>query len=381
MIPKECKRLAEVDFPIAVVSKHAAREKSIRHGHPSTLHLWWARRPLAACRAMLLGLLLPDPCDPLCPEDFRYEARRLLPQVGCGDGETDEKLRHGLLKFIGDFANWDLSAKQSYLEVARELVKAAHDAEPPLVVDPFAGGGSIPLEALRLSCEAFASDLNPVACLILKVLLEDIPRRGSQLAADLRRVGAEIRRQAEKELAEFYPTEPNGATPIAYLWARTVQCEAPNCGAEIPLVRSFWLCKKANRKRALKPRVERPRDEPPRVVFEVFEPKAEQDVPAGTVTRARATCLCCGTVLPPERVRAARCAARWGRCRLRCAGPAHGWGAAARGGDAPVRRAGAALSTAHRARLRRGAPRAGACCEDARRMGTRWQAGPLPGAG
>jgi putative DNA methylase len=228
MIPKECKRLAEVDFPIAVVSKHAAREKSIRHGHPSTLHLWWARRPLAACRAMLLGLLLPDPCDPLCPEDFRYEARRLLPQVGCGDGETDEKLRHGLLKFIGDFANWDLSAKQSYLEVARELVKAAHDTEPPLVVDPFAGGGSIPLEALRLSCEAFASDLNPVACLILKVLLEDIPRHGSQLAADLRRVGAEIRRQAEKELVEFYPTEPNGATPIAYLWARTVQCEAPN---------------------------------------------------------------------------------------------------------------------------------------------------------
>jgi adenine-specific DNA methylase len=303
MIPKDCKRLAEVDFPIAVVSKHAAREKSIRHGHPSTLHLWWARRPLAACRAMLLGLLLPDPCDPLCPEDFRHKARRLLPQVGCGDGETDEKLRHGLLKFIGDFANWDLSAKQSYLEVARGLVRAAYDAEPPLVVDPFAGGGSIPLEALRLGCEAFASDLNPVACLILKVMLEDIPRHGPQLAAELRRVGAEIKRQAEKELAELYPTDPDGATPIAYLWARTVQCEAPNCGVEIPLVRSFWLCKKANRRRALKPRVERPRDEPPRVAFEVFEPKAEQDVPAGTVTRARAICLCCGTVLPPERVR------------------------------------------------------------------------------
>jgi adenine-specific DNA methylase len=312
MIPKDCKRLAEVDFPIAVVSKHAAREKSIRHGHPSTLHLWWARRPLAACRAMLLGLLLPDPCDPLCPEDFRDKARRLLPQVGCGDGETDEKLRHGLLKFIGDFANWDLSAKQSYLEVARGLVRAAHDAEPPLVVDPFAGGGSIPLEALRLGCEAFASDLNPVACLILKVLLEDIPRHGSQLAADLRRVGAEIKRQAEKELAELYPSDPDGATPIAYLWARTVQCEAPNCGAEIPLVRSFWLCKKANRRRALKPRVERPRGETPRVEFEVFEPKAEQDVPAGTVTRARATCLCCGTVLPPERVRAQLAAQRGG---------------------------------------------------------------------
>jgi adenine-specific DNA methylase len=303
VIPKDCKRLAEVDFPIAVVSKHAAREKSIRHGHPSTLHLWWARRPLAACRAMLLGLLLPDPCDPLCPEDFRHKVRRLLPQVGCGDGETDEKLRHGLLKFIGDFANWDASAKQSYLEVARGLVSAAHDAEPPLVVDPFAGGGSIPLEAPRLGCEAFASDLNPVACLILKVMLEDIPRHGPQLAADLRRAGAEVKRQAEQTLAELYPTDPDGATPIAYLWARTVQCEAPNCGAEIPLVRSFWLCKKANRRRALKPRVERSRGELPRVEFEVFDPKTEQEVPAGAVMHARATCLCCGTVLPPERVR------------------------------------------------------------------------------
>jgi putative DNA methylase len=80
VIPKECKRLAEVDFPIAVVSKHAAREKSIRHGHPSTLHLWWARRPLAACRAMLLGLLLPDPCDENCPNDFKQKARQLLPK-------------------------------------------------------------------------------------------------------------------------------------------------------------------------------------------------------------------------------------------------------------------------------------------------------------
>ena len=137
-------------------------------------------------------------------------------------------------KFIGDFANWDLSAKQSYLEVARGLVRAAHDAEPPLVVDPFAGGGSIPLEALRLGCEAFASDLNPVACLILKVMLEDIPRHGPQLAADLRRVGAEIKQQAEKELTELYPPDPDGATPIAYLWARTVRCEAPNCGAGNP---------------------------------------------------------------------------------------------------------------------------------------------------
>ena len=171
-------------------------------------------------------------------------------------------------------------------------------------MDPFAGGGSIPLEALRLGCEAFASDLNPVACLILKVMLEDIPRRGPELAEELRKVGGKIKQQAERELADLYPKDPDGATPIAYLWARTVRCEAPNCGAEIPLMRSFWLCKKAKRKRALRYSIERPDGAPPRVVFEVFEPKAEKDVRASTVTRAKATCLCCGSVLPPERVRA-----------------------------------------------------------------------------
>lgn len=312
MIPKECKRLAEVDFPVAEVSRHAAREKSIRHGHPSTLHLWWARRPLASCRAVLLALLWPDPADPNCPETFKAKARELLPTVQGRPGPTDEDLRKALLKFIADFANWDLAAHPRYLEVARDLVRAAYPEEPPLVVDPFAGGGSIPLEALRVGCEAFASDLNPVACLILKVMLEDIPRHGPQLAEELRRVGAEIKKRAEQELADLYPKDPDGATPIAYLWARTVRCEAPNCGAEIPLVRSFWLAKKANRKRALRYRVERGDDGLPRVAFEVFEPKSEREVPAGTVSRARATCLCCGAVLPPERVRAQLAAQRGG---------------------------------------------------------------------
>ena len=204
MIPKDCKRLAEVDFPIAEVSRHAAREKSIRHGHPSTLHLWWARRPLASTRSVLLALLWPDPCDQLCPVEFKEQARKLLPQVGgCHPGSTDEDLRKALLKFIADFSNLDNAAQRTYLEVSRALVKAAHGEEPPLIVDPFAGGGSIPLEALRLGCEAFASDLNPVACLILKVMLEDIPRHGPKLAEELRRVGAEIKQQAEKELADL----------------------------------------------------------------------------------------------------------------------------------------------------------------------------------
>ena len=312
MIPRDCKRLAEVDFPIAEVSKHAAREKSIRHGHPSTLHLWWARRPLASSRAVLLALLLPDPCDQHCPEAFKKEARARLPAAGCGDGKTNEDLQRGLLKFIADFANWDVAGHPTYLEVGRALVRAAHGEEPPLVVDPFAGGGSIPLEALRLGCEAFASDLNPVACLILKVMLEDIPRHGPRLADELRKVGGDIKRQAERELADLYPADPDGATPIAYLWARTVRCEAPNCGAEIPLMRSFWLCKKPKRKRALQVRVARPETGPPRVVFEVFEPQTDREVRDGTVARARATCLCCGAVLPPERVRTQLAAHRGG---------------------------------------------------------------------
>jgi len=161
MIPKDSKRLAEVDFPIAVVSKHSAREKSIRHGHPSTLHLWWARRPLAACRAMLMALLLPDPCDPLCPAEFKTRAKELLlhmpgwntPRLN-EQVKSDEGLRKAVLTFIGDFADWDNSANNHFLAVARALVKAAHPDETPLVVDPFAGGGSIPLEALRIGCDS-----------------------------------------------------------------------------------------------------------------------------------------------------------------------------------------------------------------------------------
>jgi hypothetical protein len=262
---------------------------------------------------MLLALLIPDPADPECPEEFRERARVILraplPQPR---GKGDADLRQALLRFIADFANWDAAGETIYLEAGRALVRAAHGDEPPLVVDPFAGGGSIPLEALRLGCEAFASDLNPVACLILKVLLEDIPRHGPALAEELRRAGAEIKAAAEKELAEFYPADLDGARPIAYLWARTVRCESSGCGAEIPLVRSFWLSKKASRRRALRYRVERPKGHQPEVVFEVFEPRTDAEVPRGTVSRAKGACPACRIVLSPERVRAQLTAQRGG---------------------------------------------------------------------
>jgi hypothetical protein len=142
--------------------------------------------------------------------------------------------------------------------------------------------------------------------MILKVMLEDIPRHGPKLAEELRRVGAEIKKQAEKELAELYPKDSDGATPIAYLWARTVRCESPDCGAEIPLMRSFWLCKKTSRKRALRFQAKRQRERGkiPEVEFEIFEPKNEREVQNGTVTRAKASCPGCNMVLGPERVRA-----------------------------------------------------------------------------
>ena len=201
-------------------------------------------------------------------------------------------------------------------------MKAAHPEETPLVVDPFAGGGSIPLEALRLGCDAFASDLNPVACLINKVLLEDIPRHGPELAEELRRVGAEVKKAAERELAEFYPRDPDGARPIAYLWARTVRCEAPNCGAEIPLVRSFWLCKKAERRRALRTKVVRPpKGDPARRVRDLHADDREGSRVAARSAGPRrpasaATPCCppsgCGLNSPPSAVGLTWCSTRRG---------------------------------------------------------------------
>ncbi|MGA7938128.1 MAG: DNA-processing protein DprA, partial [Kovacikia sp.] len=263
--PAYPKRLIEVDLPIKRISAHARREKSIRHGHISTLHIWWARRPLAACRAVICAALWPDPVDGLCPPEFREQAAQLINQFA-QKAVTDKDLaahcssenwakwqvlakpehqldpakpnhlnvlRNALLDFIADFANWDNSTQPDYLETSRALTQSAHEAlggvpgTRPLVVDPFAGGGSIPLEALRVGADAFASDLNPVAVLLNKVVLEYIPKYGQRLADEVRKWGQWVKEEAEKELAEFYPKDPDGSTPIAYLWARTIVCEGP----------------------------------------------------------------------------------------------------------------------------------------------------------
>lgn len=326
-VQEYCKRLIEVDFPIKRVSAHAGSEKSIRHGHISTLHIWWARRPLAACRAVLCASLWPDPSDPLCPETFRSVAQEEMLSWATkyiyllGEESFDQFihvkhnlkllddggiLRRCLLDFIADFANWDNSTKPEYLETSRKLTQVAHESlggifgTRPLVVDPFAGGGSIPLEALRVGADTFASDLNPVAVLLNKVVLEYIPRYGQELADAVREWGDWIKKEAEKELAEFYPKDPDGATPIAYLWARTIKCEGPGCGTEVPLMRSLWLAKKHNRSIGLR-MVPNPKAK--KVDFEILKNIKAREVGEGTVKRGSATCPCCGYTTPVASVR------------------------------------------------------------------------------
>lgn len=331
------KRLIEVDLPIKRISAHARREKSIRHGHISTLHIWWARRPLAACRAVICASLWPDPADPHCPKAFREAALRQMISFAkatqsnkelaeiCDslswkrfrlltDGKLIdlnrpkdlEKLRGYLLDFIADFAAWEASTNHYFLDTARALTQASHEAlggekgTRPLVVDPFAGGGAIPLEALRVGADAFASDLNPVAVLLNKVVLEYIPKYGQKLADEVRKWGQWVKEQAEKELAEFYPDDANGSAPIAYLWARTIKCEGPGCGAEVPLMRSLWLAKKGSRSVAIKI-IPNPRQK--RVDFKIINEVKAKDVGEGTVRRGSATCPCCGYTTPVASVR------------------------------------------------------------------------------
>jgi adenine-specific DNA methylase len=285
------KRLIEVDLPIKAISTHARREKSVRRGHISTLHIWWARRPLAACRAVVLAALLPDPVDEACPVGFRTKAAEAL-RFRYGGRNLDDplELRRTLLDFVAEFADWDRSTDPEYLACSRTLV-AAQSEERPLVVDSFGGGGAIPFEALRVGADAWAIDYNPVAALLLKTVLEDIPRYADQLPDLLKAWAPKVKKRVEADVGGFYPAEPDGAVPIAYLWARTVTCEGPACGAELPLLRQLWLAKKGRRKFALVPKV----DQEERLIqFDVAE--NPERVEAGIVRGGSAVCPVCGFV-------------------------------------------------------------------------------------
>lgn len=246
------KKLIEVSLPLEKINAEASREKSIRHGHPSTLHLYWARRPLAAARAVLFAQLVDDPSAH--PEKF--------PTIEEQDAERDR-----LHKLIEELVVWENSNDEKLLEQARQEIRNSNNGELPAVLDPFAGGGAIPLEAQRLGLEAHASDLNPLAVLINKALIELPPKfkdmppvfpgaaetrtewKGAEgLAEDVRLYGQWMRDEAEKRIGHLYPKvkAPGGTehTVIAWIWARTVRNPNPANPIEVPLVRSWWLSKK-----------------------------------------------------------------------------------------------------------------------------------------
>jgi len=300
------KRLIEVDLPIKKISEHARRDQNVKKGHLHAMHVWWATRPLAACRAVILASILPDPVDPDCPDEFKKKAIEVIKQIRGGKLEEPLVLRKALLDFIADFSAWENSNHPVYLNIARELVSAAHIAlgeEPgtrPLVLDPFGGIGSIPFEALRVGADAFAGDLNPVACLLLKTALEYLPTYSTRLADAVQKWGNWVREKAEEELKEFYLREPDGSIPLAYIWARTIRCEGPGCGAEVPLVGLLWLSRKPKNLVALRYRGNR---KTRKVEFEIFKPEKESDLQPPIVRRFSATCPVCGYTTSYKRVR------------------------------------------------------------------------------
>jgi adenine-specific DNA methylase len=313
------RRFIEETFPVKEVSAISAKEKYIRHGHISTLHIWWARRPLAASRATAYAALIPPPDD-----ITEWQRQR---------------------DFIVELSKWENSLNQPLLDKARGDILLAHAerlskerGEPvtvedieagraprPRVLDPFAGGGAIPLEALRLGCETYASDYNPVATLILKATLEYPQKYGqpaereetsdlfgglvtekrtvNPLLEAVKKWGDWVLKEAREELARFYASDTDGSVPVGYIWARTIPCQNPGCGADIPLMRQLWLAKKPKKKVALYPEVEGGQ-----VTFRIvgdgydlwpqgFDPKA------GTVARAVATCPVCGAVVAAQTTR------------------------------------------------------------------------------
>lgn len=429
----KAKKLIEVALPIKEISAESVRDKSIRHGHISTLHLWWARRPLPVCRAIVFASLVPDPLDPLCPQSFRdavelilgprmdgmlpidvYMPYKDIPYTSIVD-PMEDNLRNRLMMFIGKFSDkcqqnmlagkstppkeqlsdgslikWENKNNKKILRMARELIYVAYHAERepelgyeslhhrfdasfdaiaeaedalygvvdrhletpevekleknlqdaiahfqnemPSVFDPFAGGGAIPLEAARLGCRSYGNDINPVAHIIergsaefpqkygkpivyseaefkdkygergLKMVQESgrniiqdtktgayhIPNR---LSWDVEYYAKELLEMTEKEVGYLYPADESGNKPIAYYWARTAKCSNPSCGAEVPLLKQFYLANTSRKKVYLNPIINGTD-----IQFEIKEGKYDDKIMPGWNNRGNLTCPCCGSV-------------------------------------------------------------------------------------
>lgn len=311
------RKLIEVSLPLEDINRESAREKSIRHGHPSALHIWWARRPLAAARAVLFAQLVDDPSS--FPDRFPTEE----------DQKVERERLHDIIRRL---VVWENVGDEKLFREAHEEILASTGGNPPAILDPFAGGGTIPLEAQRLGLEAHASDLNPVAVLINKALIEIPPLfagrppvfpgaadsrlgdwpRASGLAEDVRRYGAWMRDRAEQRIGHLYPkatlADGSKAAVVAWIWARTVTCPNPACGIEMPLVRSWWLGKKKGKEAYVVPEVvaDAEASSGRRVAFTIGHdasrgPTKDAD---GTVGRTGAQCIACESAVELKYVRA-----------------------------------------------------------------------------
>lgn len=302
----ETKKLIEVALPLEKINAESAREKSIRHGHPSTLHLWWARRPLAAARAVIWSSLVDDPSSH--PEKFPTE-------------EEQNQERQRLFRILEDLVVWENSNDERVLEAAKAEILKSTNGNPPALLDPFAGGGAIPLEAQRLGLEAHAHDLNPVAVMINKAMIEIPPRfagmppvnkdartsrlegswsRAQGLAEDVRYYGEWMKQEAYKRIGHLYPKvkvplEQGGgeATVIAWIWAKTVKCPNPACGCEMPLASSFVLSKKKGKEAYVEPDLSGKE-----ISYHVRYGKGGDNCPK--VSQGTFKCIRCNEVLPKD---------------------------------------------------------------------------------
>lgn len=298
------KKLIEVALPLEAINAESAREKSIRHGHPSTLHLWWARRPLATARAVIWSSLVDDPSSH--PEQFPTE-------------EAQQQERERLFGILTRLVKWENSNDEGILAEAKAEIMKSTDNNPPALLDPFAGGGAIPLEAQRLGLEAHAHDLNPVAVMINKAMIEIPPkfaghapvnpeaqRQGAAnqgwkgaagLAEDVRYYGEWMKQEAYKRIGHLYPkvkvpqAQGGGeATVIAWIWARTVKCPNPACGCEMPLASSFVLSKKKGKEAYIEPDI----SDKNHIRYIVKTDGKNAPEPPKTARGAKFKCICCG---------------------------------------------------------------------------------------
>lgn len=330
------KKLIEVNIPLQAINQESAKDASLTHGHPSTLHRYWARRPLAACRAIIFASMVDDPSE--CKEEFPTES----------DQNAERNRLHEIIKRL---IIWKNSNDENILAEARyeiacsvarnngenlDTFREKHKNDPkavlqylndhcPAIYDPFCGGGSIPLEAQRLGLRARGSDLNPLPVLLTKAMIELPPKFHNQppvnpdadpmgisddmqwkgaagLADDIRYYGAWMREEAYKRIGHLYPKVqgPDGkpATVVAWLWARTVPCANPACGLQMPLIKTFQLSKKKGNEHWVKPVVDRESN----TISWVIQTD-NQGIPKPTVSRTSASCLGCGTAVKIAYVR------------------------------------------------------------------------------